>query len=171
MSKEEESYAYPRMAPLMFAILFIVVGNCHTFAGERASIRVTGRVPQNHWLTLDPSPDANDLQFLESASWVEIATVNEFSNAPTGYKVVIGSENGESLVGSATSTAIPYRLKYGATGEEEHVSFDDRFGVATQRSSVRKPGVVNNRLLMEVPSNDHPADEYSDMLVLTIIAN
>ena len=159
------------MSSLLFALLFATIGTFHTSAGELASIRVTGRVPANHWLTLDPSPDAGDLQFLDSASWVEIATVNEFSNSPTGYKVLIGSENGESLVGSATSTAIPYRLKYGARGEEIQVSFSDHVGAATERSSIKKPGMVSKRLLLEVPSNDHPADVYSDMLVLTIIAN
>lgn len=153
------------------AILATGIGSGVEAAGSRASLRIAGRVPVNHGLQLTPSPGAENLQFLESPSWVEIANVSETGNSPNGYKVLVETENGERLVGNATGTSMPYRLRYGAAGGESDVTFSGASGTAARRSRPAERGTTESRLLLEVPAKDHPADEYSDTIVLTIVAN
>lgn len=140
-------------------------------AGPRASLRISGVVPVKHGLQLSPSAEAQNLQFLESPSWVEIANVSEVSNSPSGYKITVETENRERLVGGETGSSMSYRLRYGASGDEQDVVFEDHVGTAAKRSQPAESGVAHNRLLLEVPSRDHPADVYSDVIVLTITAN
>ena len=151
------------------AVLASVVGL--DGAGSRASLRISGFVPVKQGLQLSPSAEAQNLQFLESPSWVEIANVSEISNAPSGYKITVETENRERLVGGETGSSMYYRLRYGASGDEQDVVFEDHVGTAAKRSRPAESGRAENRLLLEVPSRDHPADVYSDVIVLTITAN
>lgn len=131
---------------VLTALFFSVVFNSNfVFAQTPAEFVLTGSVPLINTAEVVPLPESQSLNILEGEFERLVARVNETSNSPRGYRVLVSSENGSRLKNSARPEAfVNYSLSYGGAPAVVLTNFNQEVkrvpsvdGLVTNVSEVR----------------------------------
>lgn len=138
-------------------------------AANTGTLYLQGVIDSNLSLSVDPVVGVhNELNLTQDASELKVATLTENSNSPSGYKILVRSDNGgklnhESIVGEF----VPYSLTVGSatitpTQNNQVAKTVSTWGVQTNNSDVD---------ISYTGSNNLNAGTYSDTVTFTIQAN
>ncbi len=145
-------------------------------AATEGSITISGNVPASTEIKVTPETGYNALPIVAGETDLKVATVNEKSNWPKGYKVTLQSLNAGTgtqatlLPADTTSNTdvVNYSMKYDGTAV---TLTEGKATVTTAGKRTEKDG-VNKDLKVTFAANPWiAADTYSDTITLTIATN
>lgn len=90
-------------------------GEISEVCSDTDTLQIGGTIEVICDIEVIPGPAAMTLDIINGEDNTVVATVNEFSNAPNGYEVLVESTNDGKLVNqlSAAATPIDYQMSYG----------------------------------------------------------
>lgn len=154
------------MKTLFLALTLILTTN--TFAASATgNLGLSGSIADSVNITVTPSANATNLTLTSNATDVNVASVNEVSNAQNGYQVLARSSNAGKLVHSSDSAYyIGYTIKYNGgsavtlTGSDQQVKT-----VVGGNYNVNSAVTVS---FTGVSSSTHKSGSYTDTITFTI---
>ncbi|WP_127716070.1 fimbrial protein [Halobacteriovorax sp. HLS] len=157
------------MKKLIMATVLASVVSAPVMAATQGTLLLQGQVDQVLSLTVNPVAGHDSLDLTASPVDLNVASVNEVSNAETGYKILVRSANASSLK-NGTADQVDYTLSYGNSGALTLTTTDQ---VA---KSVTTAGTYNVDTDVDISYTGSPAAElvqgtYSDTVTFTIQAN
>lgn len=136
-------------------------------AATTGTLTLTGTVNGNVEIIVTPEAAASNLDLLNDATDLKVATVTEKSN--TGYEVTVTSANSAELTGqnAATPDTLAYSLKYDGAA----VNFTAGSALITDTTSQTGTSGIDKDLTISYTGNVNlKADTYEDTLTFTIVA-
>ncbi|MCC2677928.1 MAG: fimbrial protein [Pseudobdellovibrio sp.] len=130
---------------LIAAFLAVSIKTNFVFAQNSAEFFIAGTVPLINTAEVVPLPESQSLNILEGETERLVARVNETSNSPRGYRVLVSSENSSRLRNTSQPNAfVNYTLSYGgarpvvlANSNQEVKRVPSVDGLVTNVSEVR----------------------------------
>ena len=153
----------------------LVAGAFTSMAATVGTIVIQGKVPASTDIVVTPTPGYNTLPLIAGATALQVATVNEKSNWPKGYKVTLQSLNAGAgtqafLKGAdpLTLDVVNYTMSYNAVA----VTLVAGSAQVTTTGTRTGPAGVDKPLTITFAANPWiAADTYSDTVTLTIAVN
>lgn len=81
-------------------------------ASNTATLMLRGNIPSLMSISVNPTPEAQNLDLTSTQTDLLVARVQEVSNSNTGYSISVSSQNTGNLVHTDNSANIPYTMKY-----------------------------------------------------------
>jgi hypothetical protein len=157
----------------------LLCGTLPAAAQRTTAVTIRGVVSSVSRLTVVAQPASQNLDLEGGVSRVQVASVTERSNEPTGYTVTVASANARAdnlaeptLSGAeAASNRIPYAIAYGLPGQETPVSMVNGVATVTRATAKTSASGIGKSVVVTVPKASYPPDKYTDTLVFTVAAN
>lgn len=146
--------------------LFLFLLTFQVLAATSGTLLLQGTIPDDLSLVVVPETNVHDnLDLTQDQTDLKVATVEEYSNSPTGFEILIQSQNSGELVNGTNS--LPYTLKYDGVG----VTLTSGNQVQAKSSATSSIHDYDSDVTISYTSQSLPSGTYEDTLTFTIQAN
>lgn len=152
----------------LFIVSSLFLSSLTASSATTGTLVLKGNVPEVYDLKLVAETVSSTLRLDQTQTDLKVATVTETSNAKSGYKVSIRSDNKGQLVRSGGSEKFTYTLKY----DNQQIALTGN-SVDVRNSQPELSGKHRNVSISYtgVPASQMISGEYTDNVVFTIAAN
>jgi len=152
---------------LLLAIVSAFTTTSAWAVSATGNLGLSGSIADSVAITVTPSANATSLTLTSNATDVNVASVNEVSNAQNGYQILAKSANASKLVHTTSSSNyVGYTIKYNGGSAVTLTAVDQ------QVKSVAGGNYNSNSAVTisytGVSSSTHVSGSYTDTITFTI---
>lgn len=155
-----------KVVTLILALATITTNYAHA-ASATGNLGLSGSIGDSVALTVTPTANATNLTLTSNAADVNVASVNEVSNAQNGYQILAKSSNAGKLTHSTDSTNfIGYTIKYNGGAAVTLTASDQQVkSVSGGNYNVNSAVTIS---YTGVSSSTHKSGTYTDTITFTL---
>lgn len=156
------------MKVLLAVLIFSAISSKPAMAASATgNLGLSGTIADNVALTVTPTAAATTLTLTSNAVDVNVASVNEVSNAQSGYEIKAKSTNGGKLTHTIDNTQqINYTIKYNSGSAVALTTSDQQLKtVAGGNYNSNSPVTIS---FTGVTGATHKSGSYTDTITFTI---
>lgn len=153
----------------LFSVIAVLAASGMVFAATTGELILSGQVNTVFAITVTPDASATQLDIENGESGTNVASVNEQTNNPGGYKITVASDNDGRLIHDSDSNSfVTYQISYDGGANVQPTTAAQT--VKTVASLAAPADVDSDVTITFASKTDALGGTYSDRLVFEISA-